>query len=233
MSTPPTILPTRIDEGWAPGIRYRIAGELVPVLHCILDGSVPLFFEHHLVLWKDPQVGVTLRPMRGAVRRIVLGMPVFLTQGRGPGSIALSRDAPGHVFPVPLARGEAVLVREHQFLAASGSLRFTPRRIRGLTNNLFGGNGLWLDRFEARDADGVVWLHGYGNVFEKELQAGEAIDVEPGGWVYMDPSVRMRPQVYGLRTGIFGGGGRLVFNRFEGPGRVGIQSLYVHLPTGE
>ncbi len=231
MSSPPAILPTRIAEGWAPGIRYRIEGELVPVLHCQLDGTVPLFFEHHLVLWKEPGLGITLRPMRGAVRRMVLGMPVFLTQARGAGAIALSRDAPGHVFPLPLARGESVLVREHQFLAASGTLAFTPRRVRGLSNTLFGDTGFFLDRFWARDGDGVVWLHGYGNVFEKELAAGEAIDVEPGAWVYLDPSVRMRPKAYGLRTGIFGGVGRLVFNRLEGPGRVGIQSLYVHLPT--
>jgi uncharacterized protein (AIM24 family) len=41
----------------------------------------------------------------------------------------------------------------------------------------------------------------------------------------------MQQQVYGLKTGIFGGAGNLVFNRFTGPGRVGIQSAYVHLPT--
>jgi uncharacterized protein (AIM24 family) len=40
--------------------------------------------------------------------------------------------------------------------------------------------------------------------------------------------------VFGLQTGIFGGGGgSLVFNRFTGPGRVGIQSMYFHLPTAE
>jgi len=39
----------------------------------------------------------------------------------------------------------------------------------------------------------------------------------------------MQQQIYGLKTGIFGGSGNLVFNRFTGPGRVGIQSAYVHL----
>jgi uncharacterized protein (AIM24 family) len=41
----------------------------------------------------------------------------------------------------------------------------------------------------------------------------------------------MEQKVYGLKTGIFGGSGQLVFNRFTGPGRVGIQSAYTHLPT--
>jgi len=79
----------------------------------------------------------------------------------------------------------------------------------------------------------LLYTSGFGNVFEKQLEAGEEIDVEPGGWVYMDPEVRMRPAVYGLRTGIFAGVGELVFNRFRGPGRVGIQSMYLHLPSGD
>jgi uncharacterized protein (AIM24 family) len=35
----------------------------------------------------------------------------------------------------------------------------------------------------------------------------------------------------GLKSGILGGSGSLVFNRFTGPGRVGIQSMYIHWPT--
>ena len=32
---------------------------------------------------------------------------------------------------------------------------------------------------------------------------------------------------------IFGGGGNMIWNRFTGPGRVGIQSMYLHMPTSE
>ena len=98
---------------------------------------------------------------------------------------------------------------------------------------LFGGTGFFVDHFAATNTEGVVWLHGYGNVFEKVMAPGEQIDVEPGGWIYRDQSVQMELTVYGLRTGILGGAGNLAFNRFTGPGRVGIQSMYVHLPTTE
>ena len=43
----------------------------------------------------------------------------------------------------------------------------------------------------------------------------------------------MRPAVYGLRTGIMAGVGDLIFNRFRGPGRVGIQTMYLHPPSAE
>ncbi len=230
---PPQLLPTNIQDGRAPGLTYRIQGELTPVLHVWLDGQVPVFFEHHVILWKTPQLDVGIHQMKGAFKRMIAGMPIFMTEARGPGEIAFSRDGAGHVFPMHLMPGQALEVREHQFLAATGNLDYGFTRQKGIANMLFGGTGFFVDRFAAMQSEGVVWLHGYGNVFEKILAPGEQIDVEPGGWVYRDESVRMDPMVYGLRTGIFGGSGQLVFNRFTGPGRVGIQSMYMHMPTGE
>jgi uncharacterized protein (AIM24 family) len=32
---------------------------------------------------------------------------------------------------------------------------------------------------------------------------------------------------------MFGGSGQLIWNRFTGPGKVGIQSMYLHMPTAE
>lgn len=233
MRTSPELLPTRIDDGQAPGVRYRIQGELVPVLHTWLDGSVPIFFEHHVVLYKDPGLDIGVRAMKGAFKRVVAGMNIFMTEARGPGEIAFSRDGTGHVFPIHLQRGQAVIVREHQFLAATGNLEYTFARVKGLGSMLFGSSGFFQDRFHAPNGEGVVWLHGYGNVLEKVLGPGEQIDVEPGGWVYRDESVQMDIKVFGLKTGIFGGAGNLVFNRFTGPGRVCIQSMYFHLPTAD
>jgi uncharacterized protein (AIM24 family) len=184
-----------------------------------------------VVLWKDPALEIGVRG-KGALKRAIAGMNLFLTEARGPGQVAFSRDGAGHVFPLHLPPGSAVQVREHQYLAATGNLEYGFTRQKGIGNMLFGSNGFFVDRFAATQSEGVVWLHGYGNVFEKVLAPGEQIDVEPGSWIYRDESVRMDPQVYGLRTGILGGTGNLVFNRFTGPGRVGIQSMYLHLPTG-
>jgi uncharacterized protein (AIM24 family) len=38
----------------------------------------------------------------------------------------------------------------------------------------------------------------------------------------------MTQEVYGFKTGLLGGAGNLVFNRFTGPGRVCLQSAYFH-----
>ena len=78
----------------------------------------------------------------------------------------------------------------------------------------------------------MLWLHGYGNVFEKILAPGESIDIEPGGWLYKDPSVGWRRTSRGCPPAC-SAGMNLVFNRFTGPGRVALQSMYLHMPSGE
>jgi uncharacterized protein (AIM24 family) len=233
MPTAPQILPTQIAEGTAPGIRYRLEGELVPALHMALDGQVPVYFEHHVLLWKYPQMQIGLHPLKkGLKRRVFGGMPLLLLQAESGGEIAFSRDSPGHIVALHLPAGEGIMVREHQFLAATGNVEYDYTRIKGFANMMYGG-GFFVDQFFAGNHEGVVWVHGYGNVFEKVLEAGETIDIEPGGWVYRDHSVEMAQEVYGFKTGFLGGGGQLVFNRFTGPGKIGLQSAYFHPPGAE
>ncbi len=233
MPSPPQILPTQIPEGVAPGLRYRLEGELVPVLHMSLDGAVPVYFEHHVLLWKYPALSIGLHPLKkGLKRRVFGGMQLLLLQAESAGELAFSRDAPGHIVALHLQAGEGIMVREHQFLAATGGVEYDYSRIQGFANMLYGG-GLFVDHFMAGGQEGVVWIHGYGNVFEKQLDAGETIDIEPGGWVYRDHSVQMTQEVYGFKTGFLSGAGNLVFNRFTGPGRVGLQSAYFHPPVSE
>jgi uncharacterized protein (AIM24 family) len=135
----PTMLPTQVLDGSAPGVRYRLEGELVPVLHMELDGSVPVYFEHNVLLWKYPTLEIGLHSLRKGLK----------------------------------------------------------------------------------------------NVFEKQLEAGESIDIEPGGWVYRDHSVEMSQQSMKFKTGMMSSES-LWFNRFTGPGRVGVQSAYYTPPaTGD
>ena len=174
------------------------------------------------------QIG--LKPVRGALKRMMAGMQVFLTEARGSGMIAFSRAGAGHIVPIHLERGRELHVREHQFLAATDDIDYSFERVRGISNMLFGGTGFFIDKFHSHQGDGILWLHGYGNVFEKVLAPGESIDIEPGGWLYKDPGVRMETLMDRLTSGFFGGV-NLILNRFTGPGRVGIQSMYLHFPT--
>jgi uncharacterized protein (AIM24 family) len=98
--------------------------------------------------------------MKGAFKRMVAGMPIFLTEAQGPGEIAFSRNGGGHLFPLHLMPGKALLVREHQLLAATGNLEYTFNRVKGVSNTLLGSTGFFVDRFSASHPEGVLWLHG-------------------------------------------------------------------------
>lgn len=224
----PVSLPTHIPDGTGPGLTYRIEGELVPILHMTLDGQVPILHEHHVLLWKQPQIDIQIAKLGGikkSLKRVIAGMPIFFTQAVGVGEFAVSRDNPGQLVVLHLEPGQEMLTREHAFLAAA-NVDYTFERAGGIGSMLFGSQGFFVDRFTARAGGSLVFLHAHGNAQEFLLQPGETIDVEPGAWLYRDLTVGYTQQIFGLKTGMFSGGGNLVWNRFTGPGRVGIQSGY-------
>jgi len=89
---------------------------------------------------------------------------------------------------------------------------------------------MFMDRFITQATQGLLILHGYGNVFERILKPGESIMVEPGAFLYKDSSVTMQVEFQRLGSGFFGGA-NMSLARMTGPGRVGIQSMYVHHHT--
>ena len=121
MADLPRLMPTRAEAETFGGVTYHIDGELVPVLTVDVSHT-PVYFEHHILLWKHPTVRIGLKTMSGMLRRMIAGMQVFVTEASGPGMVAFSRDGPGHIVSVHLPQGRELEVREHQFLAATGAI---------------------------------------------------------------------------------------------------------------
>jgi uncharacterized protein (AIM24 family) len=231
------------ESGWreAPRIRdmtqiqfsassCQVEGEIVPVAEINLGAGDSIFFEHHVMLWKDLNVPLGVMQLSGGLKRVFAGMPFIISVAQGPGRIAFSRDATGELVVLPLHPGMELDVREHAFLLCSHQINYSFVRVKGLTNILFGGQGMYLDRFVAAGAPGLLMLHGYGNVFERRLAAGESIMVEPGAFLYKDSTVTMDVEFQRFSSGFFGGA-NMALARVTGPGRVGIQSMYVHHHT--
>ncbi len=225
MHVPEPISTAIAQESFA-GVSYHVRGELVPELQVEIS-SQQVIFEHHTLLWKETQLDIELKKLKGGVKRKIAGLEFFLTRTSGAGRVAFSRDSPGQCIPLHLRQGEGLDVREHQFLAATDNLDYGYERIKGVQNMLLGGSGFFMDKFRATDGDALVWLHGHGNVFLVNLDAGEQIDVEAGGWLYKDPTVKLEAITMGLKSGLFGGGGKLTWNRFTGPGRLAIQTMFI------
>jgi uncharacterized protein (AIM24 family) len=226
------------DSGWAEAPKLRdmteltfsnstcqVEGEVVPVAELSLAQGDGVFFEHHVMLWKDPAVPLESRSTGGGLKRMFGGMPHYLTYASGPGRIAFSRDATGELVVLPLHPNMELDVREHAFLLGTHNLTYSFERIKGLANVIHGGDGMFLDRFVTQGDQGLLILHGFGNVFQKTLAAGEKMLIEPGGFLYKDSTVAMDAVKLDVKTGAMG---HMRMAEVTGPGRVGIQSMYVH-----
>ncbi len=228
------------DSGWREAPRLRdmtefsfgrshcqVEGDMVPVAEVTLGQGDSVFFEHHVLLWKDENVGMSIMSLSGGIKRALAGMPFVISVAHGPGRIAFSRDQTGELVVLPLHPGMELDVREHAFLVGSQHIDYSYVQVKGLRNILFGGQGMFMDRFVSKGQPGLLILHGYGNVFERRLKPGESIMLEPGAFLYKDASVTMNVETQQLTTGWLGGVG-MNLARMTGPGRVGIQSMYVH-----
>jgi uncharacterized protein (AIM24 family) len=233
---------SRVSEsGWREAPRLRdmaefrianstcqIAGEVVPVAEFMLGDGDAVFFEQRALLWKEREVSLAGRTLAAKRRRTVAGMPYAVIEARGPGRIAVSRDASGEVVVLPLWPERELDVRGHAFVAASVNVAYDFIHIEKLASALHGGPGMYLDRFVTRQSPGLLLLHGYGNVFERQLGSGETILVEPGGFLYKDPSVTISPAPVQAGRSL----GHRNWAELAGPGRVGIQSMYRHSLVG-
>ena len=211
--------------------RCQIEGTYVPVADIDLAPEDSVYFNHHALLWKEPRTAVTRLPMKGWWRRLWAGLPLVMLQARGPGRIAFSRDAPGELIAVPLEAGASIDVPKGSFLVASGQIRYDwlPSGVWYLTPHGYSYPvGRYLDRFTAVDGHGLLLLHGSGNVFVRQLEAGQALFVKPSALVYADPRVTLSLLIEHPRGFNNYWRRRYVWLCLSGPGRVAIQSAGRH-----
>src|SRR5258708_10206556 len=120
------------ESGWREAPRLRdmtefhfgastcqVEGEIVPVAEINLGQGDAIFFEHHVMLWKDEQVPLSVMPMGGGFKRALAGMPFVISVASGPGRIAFSRDATGELVVLPLHPGMDLDAPQHALLLSA------------------------------------------------------------------------------------------------------------------
>jgi uncharacterized protein (AIM24 family) len=217
----------------------QIEGAYVPVADFNLAQGESVYFAHHLLLWKDSSVKVSVMSLGGAWKRVWAGLPLVMTEAHGPGHAAFSRDVPGEVVALPLQPGQAVDVREHQFMVATGQVRYSWFNSNVWFQTQNGDDtethhplGQFMDRFGAQQQPGLLLLHAGGNSFERTLAAGETILVKPTSLLFKDATVAMQLHFEYPNAGVWrpwrSWGNRYLLLRLFGPGRVAVMSGNEH-----
>lgn len=217
----------------------QIEGLYVPVADMNLAAGDGVYFAHHVLLWKDPQVNITTMSLAGGWKRMFAGLPLVMTQAQGPGHIAFSRDEPGETIALPIHPGQSIDVREHLFLAATGNVGYDWFNTNVWFTTKSGDDtethypvGMFMDRFSASQTPGLLLLHAGGNVFVRQLADHQSILVKPTALIFKEPTVQMHLHFEHPNTGFSLWGSwsnRYMFLRLTGPGRVAVQSVYERL----
>jgi uncharacterized protein (AIM24 family) len=217
--------------------RCQIEGVYVPVADMGLAAGDSVFFSHHVLLWRDAQVHLDPMPMAGGWNRVLAGLPLVVLRATGPGHIAFSEDHPGELVAVPLRPGQAIDVREHRFLVATGNVGYEWFQSNiwfvtgsGDESETHYPLGQMMDRFSAKEGHGLLLLHAPGNTFIRDLAEGQTILIQPSALLYKDPTVGMQLHLeYPAGRGAGWSSqymSRTVWLRMWGPGRVAVQSVF-------
>ena len=219
------------------GIDFQIVGHEMQFVEITLAPGQTVIAEAGALMFKDAAIQMEtvlgtggegmLDGLLGAGRRALSGERLFLTRysHRGPGTarVALAAPYPGTVLPIRLdQQGGQLVCQRDSFLAGAGDVRIGVHVQRRIMTGLFGGEGFIMQKLQGQDR---VFVHAGGTVVERELHAGEQLDVDTGCVVAFQTSVRMDVRrVTGLKSMLFGGEGMFLAT-LAGPGKVWLQSL--------
>ena len=221
-------------------IDYRIVGEDMQFVEIELDPNEATVAEAGVMMYMDDGIEMEtvfgdgsqqksgfLGALMGAGKRLLTGeslfMTVFLNKSTQKRRLAFGAPYPGRIVPVHLAEiGGELIAQKDAFLAAAKGVSIGIAFQRKIGVGLFGGEGFIMQKLEG---DGWVFVHAGGTVVERELRAGERLDVDTGCVMAYHDSVQMdvRP-VGGIKSMLFGGEGMFLAT-LTGPGKVWLQSL--------
>jgi uncharacterized protein (TIGR00266 family) len=221
-------------------IDYKIGGEDIQYVEIELDPSESVVSEAGAMMYKSPDIDMEavfgdgsqknqgfLGALAGAGKRLLTGESLFMTvfthKGQGKAHAAFAAPFPGTIIPVHLPDVDGELIcQKDSFLAAAKGVSVGIALQKKIMTGLFGGEGFIMQRLEG---DGWCFIHAGGTLIERELSAGEEIDIDTGCVVAYTKGVEFEIVKAGnIKSMIFGGEG-VFFAKLKGPGKVWIQSM--------
>ncbi len=240
----PGIAPPPLPGGRqrADDIDFRIVGHEMQFVEIELDPGESAIAEAGALMFKDASVqmdtvfgdgshsgagGGFMDKLLSAGKRVITGESLFATlytqTGQGKAKVAFAAPYPGTVLPIRLDQhGGRLICQKDSFLAGARGVQVGVHFQRKVMTGLFGGEGFVMQKLEG---DGWVFVHAGGCVVERELAAGERVDVDTGCVVAYHASVDMDVRrAAGIKSMFFGGEG-VFLATLTGPGKIWLQSL--------
>lgn len=186
----------------------------------VADGGAMIYMSGQVKMSTKSSGGL----MKGLKRKIS-GESMFqnyfeLPDGAKPGFVAFSPGVPGSIVHLHLEQGEEWTLSRDAYIAGSPSIAVSGKK--GGFTQMFAGEGFVLTEIKA-EAEGDVWIGGYGYLEKHELVEGEELVVDNGVMLAFQSSMEYKiSKVGGKKSFLLGGEGLVM--RYQGPGVVYTQN---------
>jgi len=209
-------------------MQYRIYGDPMPVVECLLENGETMKTEAGSMIWMSPNMRMDTTSDGGAGKalgRLVSGESMFLNtyqaQG-GQGTVAFGSSFPGSILAIQVTPETSIIAQKSAFLAAEMGVDLSIQFQKRFGAGFFGGEGFIMQKFSGF---GMVFVEIDGAVVERTLAPGEQLVINTGNLVMMDATCTIDVvSVPGLKNKLLGGEG--FFNTVvTGPGNVLLQTI--------
>jgi uncharacterized protein (TIGR00266 family) len=211
-------------------MQYKIEGEVFPTLEIQMTRGESVFTESGGMAWMTQGIDMSTSTRGGLMAglgRALAGESLFMVTyacKAQAGTVTFTPEAPGHILDMEFAPNQSLICQKDTFLCAEQSVNMEMHFNRRLGAGIFGGEGFILQKITG---PGRVFLAIPGDVYEKNLSAGEKLLVDPGHIAMFEPSVSYDiSMVKGLKNVIFAGEG-LFLATLTGPGKVWLETMPV------
>ena len=216
-------------------LKYEIKGApafAVVTIHLERPGQ-QVVAEGGAMIYMDGHVQMTTKSTGGlfkGLKRKMSGESMFqnyfeIPEGAPPGKVTFSFGAPGDIVHLHLQQGEKWTLSKDAYICGSPSVIVSTKR--GGLKQMFSGEGYFLTDVTA-EAEGDVWMGGYGAIERHELKEGEELVVDNGVMLAFQSHMEHKfSKVGGKKSFILGGEGVVI--RYKGPGVVYTQSREIGL----
>lgn len=178
------------------------------------------------------QKGGMFKTLVGAGKRLMSGEGVFVTvftnESNGKQRVTFTSPYPGKIISLNVSQhGGTIICQKDAFLCAAKGIAVGMAFQQRILPNIFGKAGFILQKLEG---NGLACLHASGNVFEKQLAAGQSLHVDISCVIALQSSISYEIQnVRGAKNAFFGDEG-IPLLHLTGPGKIWLQSTpFLHL----
>ena len=204
---------------------YDVDGRLLPRLSIQLGRGEGVYTQYGSPLFKDSGIKVRNSTDNLIIEKIGKkdDIPVTTEYVSYDEScdIVFTPDVPGDIIVVRAEPSKDVFILKKSFLCAETSVKMEQVLSKTFDSSLFGRDFFTIQR---TNGTGVVFLNTAGDLYIKELNIGDTIDVSPGNLVAFETtikySIELQPEI---KNNLFGKEG-MYFIQLEGPGKVLMQT---------